>query len=252
LAAIADPLAHAGLAKPIGYVDVIEPRVLAPGELLIQNMADDIKWPSPDEQPPFWERVPYPSPLKNNADDELTNAKKTDQPLHVVHVTAEMAPIAKVGGLGDVVTGLARAHLLNGHNVEVILPYYSSIEGKVDQLQHVMDFDVTKGKETEWDGVREIKLDNFSTSMYTGVIGGCNVILLKPAAKERSNIFVGGKIYGGSYNELESYLYFCRAALECLKVTNRDPNVIHVHEWQCSGTYCAFPKSRPPCLPILD
>ena len=252
LAAIADPLAHAGLAKPIGYVDVIEPRVLAPGELLIQNMADDIKWPSPDEQPPFWERAPYPSPLKNNADDELTNAKKTDQPLHVVHVTAEMAPIAKVGGLGDVVTGLARAHLLNGHNVEVILPYYSSIEGKVDQLQHVMDFDVTKGKETEWDGVREIKLDNFSTSMYTGVIGGCNVILLKPAAKERSNIFVGGKIYGGSYNELESYLYFCRAALECLKVTNRDPNVIHVHEWQCSGTYCAFPKSRLPCLPILD
>jgi glycogen synthase len=38
----------------------------------------------------------------------------------VVHVTAEMAPIAKVGGLGDVVTGLARAHLCAGHNVEVV------------------------------------------------------------------------------------------------------------------------------------
>jgi hypothetical protein len=30
--------------------------------------------------------------------------------LHVVHVASEMVPIAKVGGLGDVVTGLARAH----------------------------------------------------------------------------------------------------------------------------------------------
>lgn len=39
--------------------------------------------------------------------------------LHVVHMTAEMAPIAKVGGLGDVVTGLARACLLRGHTVEV-------------------------------------------------------------------------------------------------------------------------------------
>ena len=28
---------------------------------------------------------------------------------------------------------------------------------------------------------------------------------------------------------------FCRAALECLRVTGRDPNVIHVHEWQCSA-----------------
>lgn len=34
-------------------------------------------------------------------------------------MTAEMARIAKVGGLGDVVTGLARACLLRGHTVEV-------------------------------------------------------------------------------------------------------------------------------------
>ena len=30
--------------------------------------------------------------------------------LHVVHVASEMVPVAKVGGLGDVVTGLAKAH----------------------------------------------------------------------------------------------------------------------------------------------
>jgi len=73
--------------------------------------------------------------------------------------------------------------------------------------------------------VRETRMEMVSTSMHTGVIGGCNVILLKPAAKERSNIFVGGKIYGGSYNELEAYLYFCRAALECLRSSGRDPQV---------------------------
>jgi hypothetical protein len=39
------------------------------------------------------------------------------------------------------------------------------------------------GQETEWDGVRETRMQNVSTSMHTGVIGGCNVILLKPASK---------------------------------------------------------------------
>lgn len=42
--------------------------------------------------------------------------------LHVVHVAVEMAPICKVGGLGDVVTALGRAIQEHGHMVEVILP----------------------------------------------------------------------------------------------------------------------------------
>jgi hypothetical protein len=40
----------------------------------------------------------------------------------VVHVAVEMAPICKVGGLGDVVTALGRAVQEQGHMVEVILP----------------------------------------------------------------------------------------------------------------------------------
>lgn len=42
--------------------------------------------------------------------------------LHVVHIAVEMAPICKVGGLGDVVTALGRAVQEQGHMVEVILP----------------------------------------------------------------------------------------------------------------------------------
>lgn len=42
--------------------------------------------------------------------------------MYVVHIAVEMAPIAKVGGLGDVVTALGRAVKENGHMVEVIIP----------------------------------------------------------------------------------------------------------------------------------
>ena len=36
------------------------------------------------------------------------------------------------------------------------------------------------------------------------------MVLLRPADWDGCNLFRGGRIYGGSYNELEAYLYFCR------------------------------------------
>ncbi|KAJ7528847.1 hypothetical protein O6H91_15G022700 [Diphasiastrum complanatum] len=53
-----------------------------------------------------------------------------EPPLNVVHVAVEMAPIAKVGGLGDVVTSLSRAVQELGHNVEVLLPKYDCLDYK--------------------------------------------------------------------------------------------------------------------------
>lgn len=50
------------------------------------------------------------------------------KPLHVVHVTVEMAPIAKVGGLADVVTALGRAVQDEGHHVEAIIPKYDVLD----------------------------------------------------------------------------------------------------------------------------
>ncbi|KAI8023796.1 hypothetical protein LOK49_LG03G02560 [Camellia lanceoleosa] len=44
-----------------------------------------------------------------------------------VHVMAEMAPIAKVGDLSDVVTGLARVCVLRGHKVDIMIPFYECI-----------------------------------------------------------------------------------------------------------------------------
>lgn len=43
-------------------------------------------------------------------------------PLRIAHVTVEMAPIAKVGGMGDVVTALGRAVAEEGHEVRLPEP----------------------------------------------------------------------------------------------------------------------------------
>ena len=202
----------------------------------------EIEWPLPitaegcpvgeEDKKPFWETRP-----KNDPDELFegkTATEETNRPKKIAHVTAELAPLAKVGGLGDVTQGLGRAMKMQGHDVVIILPFYQSLDAnEIFDLKHVMDFDVPKG--TKWDGENVVSM--MKTSAYSGNIGGCDVILLKPHEETNSNIFKGGAIYGGSYNELEAYLYFSRASLEFLDKSGRDPDVIHVHEWQT----CAVP-----------
>lgn len=57
-----------------------------------------------------------------------------------------MAPrLLQVGGLGDVVTGLARACIERGHAVEVMLPYYESLPDEgIQDLQHSRDLECPK------------------------------------------------------------------------------------------------------------
>ncbi|KAF2304933.1 hypothetical protein GH714_000585 [Hevea brasiliensis] len=45
-----------------------------------------------------------------------------EPPMRIVHVAVEMAPVAKVGGLSDVVTSLFRAVQDLNHSVDIILP----------------------------------------------------------------------------------------------------------------------------------
>src|ERR1041384_4680566 len=44
--------------------------------------------------------------------------------MYIVMIASECAPVAKVGGLGDVVQGLSNELAIRGNAVEVILPKY--------------------------------------------------------------------------------------------------------------------------------
>ncbi|KNA07060.1 hypothetical protein SOVF_175410 [Spinacia oleracea] len=176
-----------------------------------------MKWPSPDDEIPFWESrittsdVTIEAPLSADNDSNLT---------HIVHVTAEMAPIAKVGGLGDVVTGLARACLSRGHTVDIMLPFYECLpKQQMTELNLICTFD--SYHDGNW----------VPTNAYRAVTSGIPVILIEPT----NRFFKGPRIYGGSYDELEAYLFFCRACLEYMQVTGTQPDIIHVHEWQTSA-----------------
>lgn len=54
--------------------------------------------------------------------------------MNILMISAEMAPVAKVGGLGDVVDALSRALAAGGHDVRVILPLYGDLDRKKEKI----------------------------------------------------------------------------------------------------------------------
>jgi starch synthase len=93
--------------------------------------------------------------------------------------------------------------------VQVMLPYYTSLPAEaLEDLQHVLDFDCPKGE--TWDG--QMRQGVMRSSLHRARIDGIPVLLVAPADRNACNLFRGDRIYGGSYNETEAYLYFCRLA----------------------------------------
>ena len=54
--------------------------------------------------------------------------------MNILMISAEMAPFAKVGGLGDVVDALARALAAVGHDVRVVLPLYQDLDRERENI----------------------------------------------------------------------------------------------------------------------
>ncbi|XP_060193605.1 soluble starch synthase 3, chloroplastic/amyloplastic isoform X3 [Lycium barbarum] len=143
-----------------------------------------------------------------------------EPPMHIVHIAVEMAPIAKVGGLGDVVTSLSRAVQDLNHNVDIVLPKYDCLK-----MNHVKDFQFHKS--FFWGGT-EIKV-------WFGKVEGLSVYFLEP----QNGFFGKGRVYGCN-NDGERFGFFCHTALEFLLQGGFHPDIIHCHDWSSAPVAWLF------------
>ncbi|TKY59617.1 starch synthase 4 [Spatholobus suberectus] len=143
----------------------------------------------------------------------------TSPGLHVIHIAAEMAPVAKVGGLGDVISGLSKALQKKGHLVEIVLPKYDCMQ--YDRVHNLRALDVVI--ESYFDG------QLFENKIWVGTIEGLPVYFIEPHHPDK--FFWRGKFYG-EHDDFKRFSFFSRAALEFLLLAGKKPDIIHCHDWQ--------------------
>lgn len=143
-----------------------------------------------------------------------TSSSQPAAPLKVLFVAAECAPFYKVGGLADVVGSLPQALQALGHDVRVIIPRYRPIDARRYAVKRVDRFiDVPTGDAARTTEVVE--------SNFTGV----------PTYFVWDERFFGrDKVYGEP-DELMAYVFFSRAVIEFLRVSEWTPDVLHAHDW---------------------
>ena len=121
--------------------------------------------------------------------------------MFIVMIASECAPVAKVGGLGDVVFGLSRELELRGHAVEIILPKYDCM--RYDQIWglHVAYQDLW----VPWFNY------HIHCTVYFGHVHGRKCFFIDPHS--RDNFFSRGAYYG-FLDEHMRFAFFSKAALE--------------------------------------
>ncbi len=140
-------------------------------------------------------------------------------PMFVMMISSELAPVAKVGGLGDVVYGLARELEMRGNAVEIILPKYNNM-----RYDHI--WSLTRAYENlmvPWYG------GAIPATVWFGFVHGRKCFFIEPHSAD--NFFNRG-VYYGQNDDVLRFAFFCRAALEFMLKTGKHPDVIHCHDWQ--------------------
>ena len=134
-------------------------------------------------------------------------------------IAPECAPVAKAGGLGDVVSGLSRELEVRGHAVEIILPKYSGMRyGDISGLQP-SHHDLW----VPWHG------GAVHCTVWFGFVHGRKCFFIEPHAAEN---FFGRDLLYGYGDDVMRFAFFSKAALEFLAQSGKRPEVIHCHDWQ--------------------
>lgn len=135
--------------------------------------------------------------------------------MNILFAASEARPFIASGGLADVIGALPKALLGAGCGCRVILPLYSDIPDEFrKKMQKIAEINVMLGWRSLYCGLFE--------TVYNGVTF---------YFVDNEYYFKRRGIYG-HFDDGERFAYFSKAVLECVKVMNFEPEIIHCHDWQ--------------------
>lgn len=134
---------------------------------------------------------------------------------HIAFLSAEVAPMAKVGGLGDVAGSLPVALQRAGASVMVVMPRY----GSIDLEQHGIE-------DTGLTTTVELGGRSRTFRIFRHLLRGTVPVLLL----DNPDLFGDPRVYIDE-RDRERFFYFSRAALDALLAAGFQPDVLHCNDW---------------------
>ena len=141
----------------------------------------------------------------------------------VLHLTAELWPYARTGGLGQAVAGLAEYQAASGTESHVVLPLYREARARAGKLEPFCDtFEVESGGRLEkvrcW---RQVS-DGFPHTLF----------LEHNPSFDRAGIYgEGGSDYPDNPNR---FALFASAAIEIARRIGEGNLILHAHDWHAA------------------
>ena len=134
--------------------------------------------------------------------------------MDIFHIAAECYPVAKVGGLGDVVGALPKYQFSAGHLVSLVMPCY----------------DTKFIAENEFECVHNgyVKLGNFNFP-FNVLKGKTTPLGFELYLVEIPELFDRKEVYGYE-DDIERFLSFQIATLDWIISLNKVPNIINCHD----------------------
>lgn len=143
-------------------------------------------------------------------------------PHKVLHVAVELAPLVKLGGLGDVLGSLPKSLVRSGKvDARILLPAYPGVLENAEKYGY-------KFKRTGVSVSAAVNWRAWSASVLEGKVEGVTVYLL-----EQPELFSDPHVYPNDLNAetMLPFVFLCYAALELPKAVGWTPEIYHVHDW---------------------
>lgn len=133
----------------------------------------------------------------------------------VLIVAAESAPLAKTGGLADVVGALPKYLRKIGVDARIIMPFHKQIKDiYASKATHLFSYFVGEQWTDRFVGIDKCEIDG---TIYYFV---------------DSEYYFGGPIYTGGNFEGEQYTFFMQVVCDVIPNLDFDPKIIHCNDWQ--------------------
>lgn len=142
--------------------------------------------------------------------------------MKILFAASEMAPLARSGGLGDVLEALPLALAGRGHEVSVVLPFYQGLHA-----HPALAPESTGVRVPIQIGSKRLEAEFLQASAPNGI----QLFLVRCDA-----LFDRAGLYGADGHDFadnaERFIFFSKAVVELARRLTPPPDVLHVHDWQ--------------------